>query len=557
MEPTIVFPARMVRTMDPACPTAEAVAVRGDRFRAVGTVEELMAYPNATLDDRYADRVLLPGFVEAHGHAGTGSVWEGTYVGYVDRTDPDGRFWPGCRSIEDVVERLREGAAELTDPDRTLMAWGLDPIYFPGETLTAAELDRATDTRPIYITHTSGHACAVNSAAMRASGIDETTEVEGVVKDADGRPTGELHEFAAMGLVAHLVQGGSILQIDENSIGRYAQDGVNTGTTTLTDLGSMILMDDEGVELYRSSVPADSPVRLNVFHFGAGAGPVSKSLPEAVERIVRLRETSTDRLRFGNVKLMLDGTLQGFTARVLEPGYYGDQPNGMWNVTPEEYRAAFEAFHAAGLLIHVHCNGDQAVQLFIDTLQTVLDAHPRRDHRHTCTHSQMTRPAQYRRLAALGACANIFANHIWAWGDQHLDITMGPDKARRNNAAATAARLGVPLSIHSDTPVTPLGPLRTAKHAITRLTQSGRVMGEHERISAAAALEAITIGAAYMLKMDHEVGSIEPGKYADLAVLSDDPFDLAPEEFERIHVYGTVVGGRHYASAITQEPPVS
>lgn len=134
---------------------------------------------------------------------------------------------------------------------------------------------------------------------------------------------------------------------------------------------------------------------------------------------------------------------------------------------------------------------------------------------------------------------------------------MGPDKARRNNAAATAARLGVPLSIHSDTPVTPLGPLRTAKHAITRLTQSGRVMGEHERISAAAALEAITIGAAYMLKMDHEVGSIEPGKYADLAVLSDDPFDLAPEEFERIHVYGTVVGGRHYASAITQEPPVS
>ena len=104
MEPTIVFPARMVRTMDPACPTAEAVAVRGDRFRAVGAVEELMAYPGAELDTRYEDRVLLPGFVEAHGHAGTGSVWEGTYVGYVDRTDPDGRFWPGCRSIADVVD---------------------------------------------------------------------------------------------------------------------------------------------------------------------------------------------------------------------------------------------------------------------------------------------------------------------------------------------------------------------------------------------------------------------------------------------------------------------
>ena len=281
-----------------------------------------------------------------------------------------------------------------------------------------------------------------------------------------------------------------------------------------------------------------------------GRGAVSSGLVEDAQRLVELQEASTDRLRFGAAKLMLDGTLQGFTARVREPGYYGDQPNGMWNVSPEEFHRAFEAFHRAGLLIHVHCNGDQSTQLFLDTLERVLIDHPRPDHRHTCTHSQMSTPAQYRRLAALGACANIFSNHIFQWGDQHLDLTMGPDRARRNNAAATALRSGVPISVHSDSPVTPLGPLASAKHAITRLTQSGRVMGETERISPEAALEAVTLGGAYMLKRDDEVGSIEPGKFADLAVLEEDPLAVAPEAMGDIRIHGTVVGGQHFASNV-------
>ncbi|GAA1882869.1 hypothetical protein GCM10009715_31560 [Paeniglutamicibacter psychrophenolicus] len=219
-------------------------------------------------------------------------------------------------------------------------------------------------------------------------------------------------------------------------------------------------------------------------------------------------------------------------------------------MSPEEFREAFEAFHSAGVLVHVHCNGDQTTQLFLDTLEAILTAHPRPDHRHTCTHSQMSTTAQYKRMATLGACANIFANHIWAWGDQHMDITVGPDRARRMNAAATALRHGVPISLHSDTPVTPLGPLHTMKHAVTRLTVSGRVMGEAERISAQQALEAVTLGGAYMLKMDHEIGSLEAGKFADMAVLSQDPLEVPAEEIGTIHVYGTVVGGRHHTSNV-------
>jgi predicted amidohydrolase YtcJ len=160
-------------------------------------------------------------------------------------------------------------------------------------------------------------------------------------------------------------------------------------------------------------------------------------------------------------------------------------------------------------------------------------------------------------MAALGVCANIFANHIWAWGDQHIDITVGPDRAARMNAAATALRLGVPISLHSDTPVTPLGPLHAVKHAVTRLTVSRRVMGEHERIGVQEALEAVTIGGAYMLKMDHEVGSLEAGKLADLAVLAEDPLAVEPERIGDIHVLGTVVGGRHHATKVAALSGVS
>jgi len=550
MEPTIVYPARLIRTMDPARPTVQAVAVRGDRIRAVGITAELLTYPGAVLDDRYAQAVLVPGFVEAHSHAGTGTVWQDTYVGMVDRTDPDGRHWAGCPTLEDVVQRLILADSELVDPGVPLVAWGLDPIFFPGERLTAAQLDRVSSTRPIHITHTSGHAASVNSAAMELCGVDDSTEVIGVIKDAEGNPTGELQEMAAIALVASLVEGRGVMSTTETALRAFAQDGVNNGITTLTDLGSAFLMDDAGVGMYQRAADEKFPARLNVFHFGLGMGAVPLSLADAAARLVDLRTRSTDKLRFGNVKLMLDGTVQGFTARLMAPGYYGDQPNGIWAASPEEFHTAFEIFHRAGLLIHVHCNGDQSTQLFLDTLEKVLTAHPRPDHRHTVTHSQLSTPAQYRRMAALGSCANIFANHIWGWGDQHMDLTVGPDKAARMNAAATALRHGVPISLHSDSPVTPLGTLSTMKHAVTRLTMSGRVMGERERISAEQALYAVTIGSAYMLKMDHEIGSLEAGKFADMAILAEDPLGVPAEDIGKIHVYGTMLGGVSHPSTV-------
>jgi predicted amidohydrolase YtcJ len=152
-------------------------------------------------------------------------------------------------------------------------------------------------------------------------------------------------------------------------------------------------------------------------------------------------------------------------------------------------------------------------------------------------------------MAKLGMCANIFTNHIWYWGDQHHDITVGPERARRMEACATAERLGVPFSIHSDAAVTPLGHLHTMWCAVNRITPSGRILGENERISAESALHSVTTGAAYQLHADDEFGSVECGKAADFTVLEESPLSIDPMGIKDIGVWGTIVGGRSNEAA--------
>jgi predicted amidohydrolase YtcJ len=182
--------------------------------------------------------------------------------------------------------------------------------------------------------------------------------------------------------------------------------------------------------------------------------------------------------------------------------------------------------------------------VFLAAVEAVLSRSPRPDHRHTVQHCQLTTDAQYRRMATLGVAANLFSNHLWYWGDQHRDITVGPDRAARMNAAATALRHGVALSMHSDAAVTPLGPLHVAWCAVNRITATGDVLGPDERIGVLDALRAVTVGAAYQLKMDHEIGTIAPGKRADLVVLGADPLVVDPTELRDIPVRGTMLGGR-------------
>jgi len=296
--------------------------------------------------------------------------------------------------------------------------------------------------------------------------------------------------------------------------------------------------------LKRVTGEATFPVRIMSFRRFQGVTP-----QQAVDHVVDLRGHATEMLRLGAIKLFVDGSIQGFSARLRWPGYYNGAPNGLWYTTLGQIRELYHLALEQGILVHSHTNGDQATEMALDCLEQALRDEPARDHRFTLQHCQLADAAQFRRMKALGMCVNLFPNHHFYWGDQHYATTVGPERAMRMNACATALSVGVPMAIHSDAPVTPLGPLFTAWCAVNRQTATGRTLGTEERIGVADALRTITLGAAYTLRLDGELGSIEVGKRADFAVLEDDPLEIGAERLKDVRIWGTVQSGRIFPAA--------
>ena len=536
---TTVYRARRIVTMNPSQPFATHVAVRDGRILGAGTLEELKGWGAFDLDERFADKVILPGFVEGHSHAFEGGVWKFPYVGYFDRTSPEGARSPGLKSIDEVVAALSAFEKTMPKDGSTLLAWGFDPIYFGGRRMDLADLDKVSTARPVVIIHSNFHVMNANTPVFAKAGITRQTNVHGVVKDAAGEPTGELQEMTAkyMGYKAAGIELASILS-DEQAVWRFARVAQLAGVTTATDLHNEL--PESTVDAYlRATGSAEFPIRLLPAFAAASLPP-----DQGVARVKALMKRNNDKLRFQLVKMITDGSIQGLSARMRWPGYYDGTPNGVWNIGPDDIDRILLAYHRAGLQVHIHTNGDEASEVAIEAVEKALVAAPRWDHRHTLQHAQMADAGQFRRMAALGICANLFANHLFYWGDIHYATTLGPERAERMDACGTALRTGVPFAIHCDAPVTPIGPLFTAWCAVNRLTASGRTLGEAEKISVPDALRAITLGAAYTLKLDEELGSIDVGKRADFAILDDDPLAVPPDKLKDVGVWGNVLGGK-------------
>ena len=544
MQMTTIFQARKILTMNPSRPLATHVAVRDGRILGAGSLDELKGWGDYQLNTTLADKILMPGLVEGHSHITEGVQWRFVYCGFFDRTDPDGKTWSGLKSIDAVIARLGEANAKLTDPNQPLTGWALDPIYFDNRRMTRHDLDRVSTDRPIGIQHISGHIMNVNTRALELAGMLRNVNHPGVPLGPDGLPNGELRGPDAMTpLGPHVGLDRALLASDEQGLRAFARLCVRSGVTTAADLANLLRPAALDMML-RVTAEKSFPARIVSLRIAREITPA-----ELVERCVELKRLSTDRLRLGTIKVVVDGSIQGFSARLRPPGYYNGAPNGLWYVAPEQLREIFERALAAGVRVHCHTNGDEATELVLDTLEQALRKSPSPDHRFTLQHCQLANAAQFRRMKVLGMCVNLFPNHHHYWGDQHYALTVGPERAERMNACATALASGVPLAIHSDAPVTPIGPLFTAWCAVNRRTASGRTLGATEQISVADALRTITLGAAYTFGLDDEIGSIEVGKLADFAVLEDDPSEIGGDRLKDVRVWGTVQGGRLFPAA--------
>ena len=322
--------------------------------------------------------------------------------------------------------------------------------------------------------HASGHLATANSAMLALDGVTRDTEVEGVGRFADGSLNGEMREPPAMSLCRTGYRAVQLANVQEESLWNFAACARNAGITTCTDLaGGLILGLPRSKAMWqRVTTAEDFPVRVAMYNIAAMPG-LNADFADAAQQILELRTQATEKLCFPGVKFILDGSIQGFTAMIKAPGYITGEDHGQLLTVPDQLKDWLRPFHKAGINIHLHCNGNLTQDLAIETIEELLIEHPWLDHRHTITHAQLTTQAQLRKMSRLGLCANFFTNHLWYWGDQHYEFTVGAERANALEPCASALRERVPFTLHSDAGVTPLGQLHTMWCAVNRLTPKG------------------------------------------------------------------------------------
>ena len=285
-----IYRARKIITMNPARPEASHVAVRDGRILGAGTLDELTGWGEHTLDEQFSDKVMMPGLVEGHSHTMEGTFWRYVYCGYFDRTDPDGKTWPGAKSIDEVVERLREAQDGLADAEAPLAGWSLDAIYYGDRRVSRHDLDQVSKDRPIGVLNASGHILNVNSKALElAELLKPGVNHPGVPLGDDGLPTGELKGPDAMTPVGiHVGFDRDLLACDELGLRQFARLCVRSGVTTAADLANLLPQD--AVEMMvRVTGETSYPARIVSLR-----RLQNMTVPEIVARAFELRGMSTD-----------------------------------------------------------------------------------------------------------------------------------------------------------------------------------------------------------------------------------------------------------------------
>jgi predicted amidohydrolase YtcJ len=255
-------------------------------------------------------------------------------------------------------------------------------------------------------------------------------------------------------------------------------------------------------------------------------------------------DNGDDWLRLLGFKFWSDGSNQGNTGFQRER-YLNVDSKGIPSFPPEVLTAGIKRAHDAGWQVAVHANGDAAIDIVLAAYEEVLKGKPRGNHRHRIEHCSIAWDEHFAKMAELGLTPSFLIGHVHYWGRAFRDRIFGPEKAARLDATASASRAGVRYTLHSDFDVTEIGPLRCIENAVTRVMRDGGdILAPDERISVDQALRTMTIDAAWQARMDHAVGTLEPGKYADLVVLDEDPLEINPLRLSQIGVRETWVEGQ-------------
>jgi predicted amidohydrolase YtcJ len=531
----VVLTDANVLTMDEELPLARWVAIAHGRIMALG--RESSTVPGANRVLSLGGATVLPGFHDAHNH----TVMYGASLGHIDLSGAD------VSTLDQLYSRVATAASQ-----QPTGSWIVGESYDQnplGGHPDLEALDRAAPHHRVRLVHKSRHMCMVNSVVIDQVGLAGLSDPPGgaIKRDASGRPTGLLLENA-MELIRPLTWPMSMEEMIR-AIGaahdRYLTEGITAVQEAGVGQGLAGSSPVEALAFQRAREEGRLRVRTTLMPVNAGAVELGGTeSDDAFGFGLGVRTGFGDVwLRLGPMKIFSDGSLIGRSAAMTEP-YADDSSNrGMLAMDESELRDTILSAHRSGWQIATHAIGDLAVDTVLDAYEAALQTLPRSDHRHRIEHAGLTSERAVSRMAALGVIPSPQGRFVGEIGDGMINA-LGPERINLCYRARSFLDAGIELPASSDRPVVDGAPLRGIHDLVNRQTDSGRELSRAEALSAGQALRAYTYGSAYATFAESEMGSLRPGKLADMAVLAEDPTSIDPVRIRDIEVIATLLGGR-------------
>lgn len=532
---TTVFTGGTVLTVDRKFSQAEALAIRGNKILAVGTEAEVLvaAGEHANIVD-IKGKTLLPGFIDPHTHVVAGAVVDSVmeYVGMA-------RFG----TVDEVLTHLKS-MAKATAPEEWIVVRNFDPSVQAGlDQLTFKELDAVSTLHPVFVFNASGHLAYANSKAFEVAGIPADVENPPgaeFVRDDSGKLNGVMKNNVAFLQV--LSKYPALTQADPTeALMGLLEKWSQFGLTTVSELSLGGL----------SQSPADLTVMLDAARSGQLSARIRAypfyTIGEEVWDEADVKPGSGDALaRVAGYKFVADGSNQGYSGLQREP-YLNSENRGLAYMSAEELQSRAIERAQKGWPLAIHGNGDAAIDNILDACEAMRDADIDMDKvRVRIEHCSILHDDQIKRMKNLGVSASFLIGHVHYWGVAMRDEVFGEEKAKLLDRCKSLENAGVGFTLHSDFMVTDPVPLHMIEMAVTRKTwkQPEYVLAPNEAISVESAIRALTSEAAWQLFSDHEIGSLEVGKFADLVILDKDPRKVNPDAIKDVKVLETWMDGK-------------
>jgi len=497
------------------------VAVSSDRILAVGSSEDMLALaaPDAAIYDLQG-RAVTPGLIDPHLHFRGYGLMTSYYTGF---NPPDVTDIPSLqRMLADIVSGLPAG----TWVNGYYMVLADKPIP------TKEDLDPISPDHPVFMMHIGGHWGTANTAALQVAGVKGSTPSPegGIIEKRDGQPTGVFYNHRAMDVLRQAAPRITDDLVRQSIIDTQALMA-SCGVTCFHDNN---IRDVESIRAYQEmSRAGDLYLRNNLY--------LTLEYPSDLGKVDQVDVYQDDVTRFLGYKFLIDG--QGPTAFTHQPHNGHDWQMPTWEQS--SFIDTVQSLHNTGLQICVHCIGDAATDLVLDSYQSAINANPRSDPRHRIEHAVLTDPASTTRMRDLGVIVSTQPAFIYLFGDGWQNL-FGADRMDRIMVTREWIESGVHLAIGSDAPSTPFYyPQSSLAGAMTRYTFNQTPIAPQQGLDFTQALRAHTIEGAYAAHQEHVLGSIEKGKFADLVVWPADPAAMTIQQLGSTKIVDmTFVAGR-------------